>query len=456
MTNLWITPEELGPYAETEFAYEAAKAASYALWALSGRKFSGITTVTETYVCAARAYRYGASTRNYRAELINGGVYNIQSDTIDFYNDITSDGISPSSRLHLRGTPVTKIHTVRNRAGQVIDPSKYYLVDHGVLQAQPGVAWGPCNLEVTYSYGTEPPTMGKMAARTLAMEFAKLWNNEDDCALPQRVTSISRQGISYTLLDNQDFLQEMRTGIYAIDLFLKSTNPDKARAKAKVFSPDVARARRIVAKPLKYGASDLDIDVTPGTGNSGSVSVSLESLNAQFISDELGWTPYAILRNYTGITTLQLEDAIEVVDPTPSAISLATKSIVDNVAIMTTSAAHGLYVGAEITIAGVGVPFNGTYTVAYVPTTTSFTYAKTNANIAVVASTGTVTSTTDNRMEITVTYDDAVKIIGKYDPGSYDIYASRTNGAETETVYIGTGNVKVALATSLLEAYTVS
>lgn len=376
MSNLWITPEELGPYAETEFAYEAAKAASYVLWALSGRKFSGTTTVTETYVCAARAYRYGASTRNYRAELINGGVYNIQSDTIDFYNDITSDGISPSSRLHLRGTPVTKVHTVRNRAGQVIDPSKYYLVDHSVLQAQPGVAWGPCNLEITYSYGTEPPTMGKMAARTLAMEFAKLWNGEDDCALPQRVTSISRQGISYTLLDSQDFLQEMRVGIYAVDLFLKSTNPDKAKAKARVFSPDVARARRIVAKPIKYAVTDLDIDVTPGTGNSGSAEVTLESLNAEFLVEELGWTPYAILRNYTGITTLILDNAVEITE-------------------------------------------------------------------------------SDTKIKTTITYDDAIKIIGKYDPGTYDIYATRTNGEEIELVYIGSGNVKVALASTTISAYTI-
>lgn len=455
MSNLWITPEELGDYAETEFAYEAAKAASYALWALSGRKFSGITTVTEAYVCTARAYRYGASARNYRAELIGGDVYNVLSDSVDFYDEITSDGASPSSRLHLRGTPVVKVHTVRNRVGQVIDPSKYYLVDHSVLQAYPGVAWGPCDLEITYSYGTEPPAMGKMAARTLAIELAKLWNNEDDCALPQRVTSISRQGISYTLLDNQDFLQEMRTGLYAIDLFLKSTNPDKARAKARVFSPDIARGRRIVAKGLKYGVSDLDIDITPGTGNSGSTDVSLASLNAQFLSTQQGWTPYIILRNWSGITTLQIDGSTEITDPTPSTISLATKKIVSNVATMTTSAAHGLYVGTAITIADVDATFNGSYTVASVPTTTSFTFAKTNANIAVAASTGTVASTTDNRIEITISYDNALTIMGKYDPGYYDLYATRTNGGQVETVYIGTGNVKVALATSLIEAYTV-
>jgi len=47
MSNLWITPEELGDYGNYEFSYEAAKAASNLLWAMSGRKYSGVATVTE-------------------------------------------------------------------------------------------------------------------------------------------------------------------------------------------------------------------------------------------------------------------------------------------------------------------------------------------------------------------------------------------------------------------------
>ncbi len=92
MSNLWITPEELGEYEDTEFSYEAAKSASYLLWALSGRKYSGVTTVTERYVCAGRTYRYGPSVKNNDAVLIDGDVYNIFSDNLDFYEDIATDG----------------------------------------------------------------------------------------------------------------------------------------------------------------------------------------------------------------------------------------------------------------------------------------------------------------------------------------------------------------------------
>jgi len=293
MSNLWVTPDELGtPYADSEFAYEACKSASGLLWSMSGRKYSGITTVTERYVCQNRIFRYGASTNTYQAVLLDGAVFNIPAD--EFEGGVV-DGLSPESRIRLRGRPVTKIHTIRRRDGVILDPSAYYLVDHSTVQAATGIPWTPCNLEITYSYGTYAPTMGRMAARTLAIEFVKLFEGDDDCALPQRVTSIARQGVSYTLLDSQDFIEEMRTGIYMVDLFLKSTNPDKARAKARVFSPDVPRGRRYTPKPLRLGTSELDIEVK-STG--GSVTVPLEYIAAEFLVEQGDWVPNLIIRNY--------------------------------------------------------------------------------------------------------------------------------------------------------------
>ncbi len=296
MSNLWITPEELGSsHSDTEFSYEACKTASNLLWALSGRKYSGVTTVTERYVCAQRSYRLGASSRTYSPVLLDGDIYNIPTEEFDDFSDIVSDGMSPNSRIKLRGRPVTKIHTIRTRTGDVVNPSSYYLVDHSTVQAAAGVPWTPCNIEITYSYGSYVPTAGKMAARTLAIELCKLWNNDDDCALPQRITSITRQGVSYTLLDNQDFIDELKTGLYAVDLFLRSVNPDKARAKARVFSPDVPRARRYTPKPPKVGTSQLDIRVpTNGTGSS---TVTLDYLNADFLLDE-EWSTELTIRNY--------------------------------------------------------------------------------------------------------------------------------------------------------------
>lgn len=306
MTSLWVQPEELGQFANTEFAQEAAETASYLMWVMSGRKYSGETVVTERYVCAKRAYRMGMSSRLYGGVLINGSVSNIPLNDFDNYAELVADGLSPESRIRLRGNYVTRIHTVRNRAGEILDPSSYYLVDHSVLQATAGVPWTPCNVEVTYSYGAPIPAAGKMAARTLAIEFAKLWAGDDDCALPQRVTSISRQGVSYTLLDSQDFIQELRTGVYAVDLFIKSVNPDGARRRSRVFSPDTPRARRYTVKPpVRTIDATFDISVL-GSAPATWLSSNAPTADVSVFFDELGWTPVVTIKNYSGTKSFDL------------------------------------------------------------------------------------------------------------------------------------------------------
>jgi hypothetical protein len=307
--NLWIQPEELGDYAYTEFATEAAQTASYLLWAMSGRKYTGITTVTERYTCVLRNNRLGPSTKTNSPVLFGGDVYNIPSGDYDEYSELTSDGMSPDSRLRLRGRPVTQVHTIRNRKGDVLDPSSYYLVDHSTIHIKAGTPWTPCNTEVTYSYGTPVPVAGKMAARKLAMEFAKLWAGDDDCALPQRVTSVSRQGVSYTILDNQEFIDELRTGLYEIDLFLKVTNPDNARRKAKVFSPDQPRARRYTPKSPVIATTDsnyvdgTDIYLTTAgaTWDSSDTTVDVG------IFSDPDYVPRVSVYNYSGSKNVELD-----------------------------------------------------------------------------------------------------------------------------------------------------
>jgi hypothetical protein len=65
--------------------------------------------------------------------------------------------------------------------------------------------------------------------------------------------------------------------------------------------------------------------------------------------------------------------------------SVNNKALTSNVATLTTSAAHGLAVGDEIWVEGVDSTFNGKYTVTGVPTTTTFTYAKTASNVSSTA-----------------------------------------------------------------------
>jgi hypothetical protein len=62
-------------------------------------------------------------------------------------------------------------------------------------------------------------------------------------------------------------------------------------------------------------------------------------------------------------------------------VSITNKALTTNVATLTTSAVHGLCIGMQIVITGVDATFNGEYRITSVPTTTTFTYAKTAADV---------------------------------------------------------------------------
>jgi hypothetical protein len=321
-SNLWITPDELGDLGYTEYAEEAAQVASNLLWAMSGRKYTGVTTVTEKYTCTLRNNRMGPSEKTNSPMLFGGDVYNIPSSDFDEYSELLADGLSPDGRIKLRGRPVSEVLALRDANGEILDPSGYYLVDHSTLHIRAGTPWTPCNVEITYTYGTAVPTAGKMAARKLALEFARLWSGDETCELPQRVTSVSRQGVSYTILDNQDFIQELRTGLYEIDLFLKVVNPDNARRKSKVFSPDKPRARRYTPKPfalpLSEGYDLTNVRDAPSTWTSVGKTVDLSNLFAG-----TGWDPLVTVGNYSGSRTVNLDEESISLDSIENSLSFS-------------------------------------------------------------------------------------------------------------------------------------
>lgn len=304
MTNLWVTPSELPvAYQDSVYAGDACQAASNLLWAMSGRKYSGTTTVTERYFTAIDAFRYqGSSAKQFFPHMIGGSVFNLPAED---WNDSAyqSDGTSSLSRIRLRGKPVLEVHLVRSGYdGHIIPEDAYYLAEHSMLVANKGTPWTPGNLEVTYTYGQQPPTAGRHAARMFAIELIKLWEG-DDCALPDRVTSVTRQGVSYTILDNQDFLENFRTGIYAIDLFLRTANPAKALAPSKVFSPDIPRARRAApAKPLVLSVSaTYDVALTKANDWAVSKSIPCTGGNASLANyNNAGWELELVGYSYAG------------------------------------------------------------------------------------------------------------------------------------------------------------
>jgi|PlaIllAssembly_1097288.scaffolds.fasta_scaffold28868_3 hypothetical protein len=231
MIGAWTTADRLDD-PDSPYAPAAIESASYILWMLSGRKFSGQHTTTETYF---QPYSDEPLTQRIYPVLDNGQVRNVC-------------GICGNGCLHfipLRGQPIISIESLTIDDADV-DLAEVVIYDYSAIAPADNGCWGSCgNLEVSYTFGTIPPAAGTAAATELANQFIWAATDDERCSLPARVTSVSRQGVSWTLLDQQDFLEQGRTGIYLVDLFLRTVNPSKALMRSRVFSPDVPRGKSI-------------------------------------------------------------------------------------------------------------------------------------------------------------------------------------------------------------------
>lgn len=228
MATLWIsaadTIDPTGPYTESAIQY-----ASFVLYKLSGEKYTGVQTTTEIYTS-----EIPVSTAR-ESVLISGSIYQLPKYT---------DG---NRNLRLLNSPVRSVQSVTH-LGRELEPSEYTLRNNAYLVRTQSLPWilDPVHeLSVTYTYGTPPPASGKRAAIRLANELILADMGSANCALPERISSVSRQGVSYTIMDPQTFISNGKVGIYEIDLFLAAVNPSKAKKRPRVFSADKPRGERI-------------------------------------------------------------------------------------------------------------------------------------------------------------------------------------------------------------------
>jgi hypothetical protein len=127
-------------------------------------------------------------------------------------------------------------------------------------------------------------------------------------------------------------------------------------------------------------SGDVNIDGTITFGGSGTT---VETANLA-VTDPLVFTGNA---NQGDALDLGLigEYATSVATVTQT---VSNKALSSNVATITTSVAHGFVAGDIVVITGVDATFNGTHYITGAPTTTTFTFAKTAANITSVSATG--------------------------------------------------------------------
>lgn len=233
--GMWTQVDRLDD-PDSPYALEAVSSASYILYNLTGQKFGGVRTTTETY-CQSQC---GDTSNTVTPVVTYGEIQNCCGAS-------SCNGCAHT--LWLRGDPIVNILSVTVGGTRVVPLDDVEIIDRRQIAPARG-CWGTCDdITVSYQYGDVPPAAGVNAATELANQFIWGATGDDRCELPAHVTSVTRQGVSWTLLDNQDFLEKGRTGIYLVDLFIAAVNPDKARKRPRVFSPDIpsGRTRRSAA-----------------------------------------------------------------------------------------------------------------------------------------------------------------------------------------------------------------
>lgn len=246
----WTTPTALPCDLPGDAAATAIEAASFVLWALSGRRH-GVCSAT-VRPCVGRCSPAGGWHRwgePWRPVLYDGEWLNVCG------HDAGVCGCGPTSEIVLPLSPVVEVSAVEVDGVALVEGTDYRL-DGNRLVRLGGERWpteqnldlvdgDPGTWSVAFTYGVEIDALGVLAAGELACEFGKALTGASGCRLPQRVTSLTRQGVSMALIDPQEFLRDGRTGFYLADLWLNAVNPDGLRSASRVYSPDLRRPRYV-------------------------------------------------------------------------------------------------------------------------------------------------------------------------------------------------------------------
>jgi hypothetical protein len=138
--------------------------------------------------------------------------------------------------------------------GVTLAPTKYRVDPGDLLVRTDGWSWPTCQdftkdstqsgtWQVTYDRGEVVPVGGQIAAGVLACELAKAWCNDGSCKLPQRLQTVSRQGVTIVVPDPLD-TDTGATGIWLIDSWVASvTLPKRGAAVYSVDVPVGSRGR---------------------------------------------------------------------------------------------------------------------------------------------------------------------------------------------------------------------
>lgn len=163
----------------------------------------------------------------------------------------------PVHRVSTTFRPIREIHSAEiiSEQGSVLQTltlgpyGQIAFVDRSLINFR-----SPCRdrgmLRITYDFGSTLT----IAARTTLLYYARQLflagpcGDRSLCELPERVTSISREGISMSLIDPQTFIDKGRTGLIRVDQWLSTYLSRKGMGRPGVFSADAPPPSNVMVR----------------------------------------------------------------------------------------------------------------------------------------------------------------------------------------------------------------
>ena len=233
----------------------AVSMATEALWSLTGQRF-GLCEVT-LRPCRRDCYTgtffddFGppwTGARSYpQPALIGGQWFNLTCGSCN--GDCSCSSVSEV----LLPAPVSRIVEVKID-GTPLATGAYRVDNDRLLVRTDGGDWPRCNdltladteagtWSVTAVYGEDLPDGADLAVGQLACEIAKAATG-GDCKLPAGLQQLVRQGVTISYPDVGELFRQGRTGLYLVDVFIATWNPNRLRTRSRVYSVDRPTVRR--------------------------------------------------------------------------------------------------------------------------------------------------------------------------------------------------------------------
>lgn len=153
-----------------------------------------------------------------------------------------------ASEITLQG-PITSIEQILLNGSPLNPATDYTVYDRRRVVLSAGLSWpweqdpqqpptAQGTASITYDWGSSPPEIGRLACVELAIELALSFSGQDKCRLPSRVVSVASQGVTETLGDALQYILQDLTALPICDMFLQSSNPQKARRRSVFWGPN--------------------------------------------------------------------------------------------------------------------------------------------------------------------------------------------------------------------------